>query len=86
MHGRHVIEHGYLAVDHSDVHMLAKATALPFIKRRQNTHDTEHTTTKIANGNSRSHRMLPIRPRNRHPAAAGLCDLVKGGPVSTRAL
>jgi hypothetical protein len=50
IHRGHVIEHGDLAVEHGDVHVLTEAAALALVERREYAHDAEHAAPEIADG------------------------------------
>ncbi len=62
------------------------SAALAFVQRGENAHDAKHAAAEIADGNPGPHRMLAVRPGDRHTATGGLRHLVKGGTIGPRSL
>ncbi len=81
IHGRHVVQHGDLAVQHGNVHVLALSASLPLQQGCLHADGREHAAPQISDGYPGAYRVVRIRAGNGHAAAHGLRHLVESRPI-----
>ncbi|SQH16765.1 Uncharacterised protein [Bordetella parapertussis] len=84
VHGRHVVEHRDLRVQHRDIHMLSAPGALALGQHRQHAHGAEQAAAQVADGDAAAHRSRLGRSGNGHAAAHALDHLVERGTLRLR--